>query len=261
LDVEHEEMVALTTFVVKQGSRLFSVKFAKSMACRRIVKLRRCLLTLSAGRTDASTGPACVGLIDMRAQAEVRCAQRTDTPKPLSDARFRAAAIASASCSFFSSVGGPLLALARERTRRLVRRRRRLREPRPQVIELPPSFGRGFAAEVQEYLERGLSGPVEELHAQRTGVLIHVAALLDGERRTQLRPADVHVQGLRLRNEKLEQLDTLRGGLVRTLAGLMLASPVDGLTLLSQPIAPVADDRCLRSTLPKRISGVYYNVA
>src|SRR5438105_10704570 len=55
LDVEHEEMVALTTFVVKQGSRLFSAKFAKSMACRRIVKLWRGLLTLSAGRTDAST--------------------------------------------------------------------------------------------------------------------------------------------------------------------------------------------------------------
>src|SRR5262249_56019097 len=44
LDVEHGEMVSLTTFFVKQGSRLFSAKFAKSMACRRIVKLRRGLL-------------------------------------------------------------------------------------------------------------------------------------------------------------------------------------------------------------------------
>src|SRR5262249_1674192 len=44
LDVEHGEMVSLTTFFVKEGSRLFSAKFAKSMACRRIVKLRRGLL-------------------------------------------------------------------------------------------------------------------------------------------------------------------------------------------------------------------------
>src|SRR5262249_51400944 len=44
-DVEHhEEMVSLTAFFVNQGSRLFPAKFAKSMACRRIVKLRRCLL-------------------------------------------------------------------------------------------------------------------------------------------------------------------------------------------------------------------------
>src|SRR5262249_49504498 len=82
LDVEHEEMVSLTTFFVKPRSRLFSAKFAKSMACRRNVKLRRCLLTLSAGRTDASTGPACVGFIDLWAQAEVPNALRTDTPKP-----------------------------------------------------------------------------------------------------------------------------------------------------------------------------------
>ena len=52
------------------------------------------------------------------------------------------------------------------------------------------------------------------------------------------------------------------GGLVRTLAGLMLASPVDGLALVPRPMEPVGICIArLPSTLPKRISDVYYNVA
>src|SRR5439155_16309275 len=66
LDVEHEEMVALTTFVVKQGSRLFSAEFAESMACRRIVKLRRGLLLWPlVGPTRATARRASVSSIEV----------------------------------------------------------------------------------------------------------------------------------------------------------------------------------------------------
>ena len=47
-------MVSLTTFIVKEVSRLFSAILAKSMAGRGIVNLRRRVQTLSAGQTDAS---------------------------------------------------------------------------------------------------------------------------------------------------------------------------------------------------------------
>jgi hypothetical protein len=79
LDVEHGEMVALTTIVVKHGSGLFLPHSRGSMTCCGIVKLRRGrLLWPLVGPTR--NGPACVGCIDMRAQAEVPSARRTDTP-------------------------------------------------------------------------------------------------------------------------------------------------------------------------------------
>src|SRR5258708_13494589 len=57
LDVEHEEMVALTTIVVKDGSRIFLPNSA-SMPCRRIGELRRGLLLWPlAGPTPAPPRP------------------------------------------------------------------------------------------------------------------------------------------------------------------------------------------------------------
>jgi hypothetical protein len=63
LDVEHEEMLALTTIVVKQGSRFFC-RIRGVDGVPQKVKLRRGLLLLAAGRTEARNGPACVGFID-----------------------------------------------------------------------------------------------------------------------------------------------------------------------------------------------------
>src|SRR5262249_37907543 len=80
LDVEHEDMIALTTIVVK-AIKAFSAEFAESMACRRIVKLRRGLLLWPlVGPTR--NRPACVGFIVRRAQAELLSALRSDTPPP-----------------------------------------------------------------------------------------------------------------------------------------------------------------------------------
>jgi hypothetical protein len=44
LDVEHEERVVLTTFIVKGGFKAFSYEFTESMSFRRIVVMRRDLL-------------------------------------------------------------------------------------------------------------------------------------------------------------------------------------------------------------------------
>jgi hypothetical protein len=49
-------MVALTTFIVNAGIKDFCTEFMDSMACRRIVKLRRVL-----------NGPACVGPLAFKA--------------------------------------------------------------------------------------------------------------------------------------------------------------------------------------------------
>jgi hypothetical protein len=55
----------MTTIVVKHGSRLFSAEFAESMACCRIVMLRRGLLLWPlVGARRAMARRACVGCID-----------------------------------------------------------------------------------------------------------------------------------------------------------------------------------------------------
>jgi hypothetical protein len=55
LDVEHEERVVLTTFIVNDGFKAFSDEFAESMSCRRIrsTHLQSCRLAIRATTAGA----------------------------------------------------------------------------------------------------------------------------------------------------------------------------------------------------------------
>src|SRR4051812_18330047 len=81
-------------------------------------------------------------------------------------------------------------------------RGRRPPEPGAQLNELRFALRLNRAAEVEEDLEGGCTGLVEELKAARAGA-VHVAGFFHGEHCCQLPPTDVHVECFRLDVEEL----------------------------------------------------------
>src|SRR5262245_7828593 len=77
-----------------------------------------------------------------------------------------------------------------------------LAEGIPNLLESFRLFDRDAGPEAEEHLEGRMAGAVEELKAE--GLLaIEMAGLFHGEDRTDLSPADVHVQGLGLDVEEI----------------------------------------------------------